>query len=207
MGYQTENDRLLYKFMEDSKAKGVTIAQTAMMWYPGDANGYQYARKRLHLLHERKEVLFYRSDVTNEYIYYRNMKDESKIKKPNNHDVINNNFYFNLLFHSCTVYEYKEKPIYKDGNGNKIIPDAFVIYRWKNSSNIKACFIETNIGHISSMERYERLYDTGFFQEKYGDFPYVVVLSEVDRNHVSERFVIVNMDLKCSNFVEKILML
>jgi hypothetical protein len=47
----------------------------------------------------------------------------------------------------------------------------------------------------------------GKIHEQYGNFPYVVVLSEVDRQHNSDNFEIINLDLKCSTFIKDILTL
>jgi hypothetical protein len=203
MGYLTENDRWLFRYLENSKSGGITISQAGMMLYPGDVNGYQYLRKRMKLLHERGLLKYFTSDVTNEYIYYKDLKDSKK--KPNNHDVLVNNFYAKLIYYGAEVYQYKEKPIYCDSVGKKTIPDGFCIYKW--NGKVKGCFIECNIGHVADIDRYERLFIEGKIHEQYGNFPYVVVLSEVDRQHNSDNFEIINLDLKCSTFIKDILTL
>jgi hypothetical protein len=200
MGYLTENDRWLFRYLEKTKSGGITIAQAGMMLYPGDVNGYQYLRKRMKILHDRKQLQYITSDVTNEYIYYKDLKDGKK--KPNNHDVLVNNFIAQLYFYNCNIIQYTEKQYWLD---NKVISDAFVVYGFGNK--YKAALIEMDLNHPTDIGKYERLFEDGCLQKQLGNFPYVVIMSPVCRNQSSDNFEVVHLDTKCTGFANKILTL
>jgi hypothetical protein len=196
MGYLTKNDRWLLKYLEDTKSRGITITQAGMMLYPGDVNGYQYMRKRMKILHERKLLQYVTNSITNEYIYFTDKKP------PNSHDVLVNNFIANLQYYKCEILEYKEKKYWLD---NKIMSDGFVIYKYLNK--YKAAFIEMDNKHATDINKYERLYTEGSTIQELGGFPYVVIMSSVDRHYESKNFLIVQLDIKCSEFASKVLSL
>jgi hypothetical protein len=205
----TKNDRIIFKYLEvdkNKKVKGITISQAGMMLRPGKryTYAYDYARKRLQRLHDMGFVKYFRNDVTDEYIYYLNddKKKSDEKNKPNIHDTLVNNFYANIVFYQCEVLHYQEKQRWLD---DKIISDSFIIYR--HGDKTKAAIIECDLNHPTQIEKYEKLYESNILQQEYGDFPYVVIMSPVDRKVSSENFVVVNIELDCSGFASKVLSL
>jgi hypothetical protein len=192
----TKNDHKMFKIIEGFKSKGATINQLGKIIYPGDENGYDYVRKRLNILHERKLIKRVTNDATDEYIYYE------REKVPNTHDCLVNNLYAMFSFYKFEILDYEEKPRFMN---DKVIPDALLIYKSKITGRPKAAFCELDLGHPTKIEKYKLLYASNEIQDEYGDFPYVVVVSKVDRKLSSENFEVISLDLKCSDFVTKII--
>jgi hypothetical protein len=144
-------------------------------------------------LREMGQVKFYKNHVTDEYIYYFD-------KRPTFHDNCIMNVYANLVYHNASILHFKKEQQFM---GGKVRADAFIAY--KAGDDTKIAIVEVDVGNQTRIEKYEELYEAGELQEKYGDFPLLLVLHSTDRTIDSSRFTVVNFDIKCSGFAEKVL--
>jgi hypothetical protein len=181
------------------KYNGFTIIQAGLMFFPKTRLNYDYARKRLCLLHERGLVRRYTSDITDEYIYY----DYDAKKPPREHEIFAMMPYSLLKYYDANILYYKRDQRFMN---DKIRPDAFMIFEFNGIK--KAIILEVNLGHEAEIQRLEDFCKTGELQDKLqGDFPIVLVLSNKDKKFYSDEFPIINLNLHADGFMEKILTL
>jgi hypothetical protein len=194
MGYLTKTDKLMLNYLE--KWGSFTITQAGLMFFRKNNNNYTYARKRLHILHERGIIKRYTSNITNEYIYYYNKKPTGE------HATFSMTPYALLQFYGASITYYKrEKKLWND----KIRVDFFTIFQFGDKR--KAIIGEVNLNYCD-IERLEEYYTTGELQEQLkGNFPIVMIMSEPYKEYKSDVLDIINCDLKCTEFASKVLSL
>jgi len=192
MAYLTKKDESIFKYL--NKYKGITIQQASLMFFPHNQHSYTYARLKLKKMYDKKQLKFYKNDITNEYIYYIDGNPKGLLT----HDILCMTLYANFIYYNINILYYNNHELLLNG---EIKPDGFIIYQFNNKT--KAAFIECDIFHETD-NKYEKLFETGIMQDKFGDFPNVIILNKTSQNKYSDNFTIINMDLKCSNFVEKV---
>lgn len=189
----SSRDRNILKYIEEFG--GITIQQAALLFFPDNPYNYDYARKRLKKMNDEHLIQKYSNFITDEYIYFSG-------KKPTPHNIFLMNFYINLKHAGANVVQFKREVNFL---GGAIRSDGFVIYEFGDKR--KAAILEIDISHPTAIAKYEPLFESGELQERLGDFPLIVIMSTVDRKCDSPNFTVINMDIKCKNFVSKILTL
>lgn len=184
----TPRDKRIIRFMED-KGLGITINQAAMMFFP-KSFAYDYARQRLRKLWKMGVLKRYKSNYSEEFIYY--LPD----KKPSFHDNAVLNVYANFINRGYKITEFKPPEFpFLDG---KYKSDAFIKAETEDEARI--VIAEVDLNTITNIKKYEEWYETKELQRKYGDFPLLLILTDVCRTYKSDYFEIVSMDIKCSDF-------
>jgi DNA-binding Lrp family transcriptional regulator len=184
----TSRDKKIIKFMED-KELGLTINQAALMFFPKNF-AYDYARQRLRKLWERGVLKRYKSNYSDEYIYFL------PEKKPSYHDNAVLNVYSNFVNRSYKITEFKPPEFaWMDG---KYKSDAFI--KAETEEEIRIIIVEVDLNTTTNIQKYEEWFETKELQRKYGDFPLLLILTDVDRTYKSDYFEIVSMDIKCTDF-------
>jgi hypothetical protein len=182
-----EKGKKIIKFMED-KDLGLTINQAALMFYPRKF-AYDYARLKLKKMWKMDCIKKYTSNYSNELIYYFD-------KKPSFHNNAVLNIYANFIGVGYKITEFRPPEcIWMEG---KYKSDGFIVA--ENDKEIRIAIIEVDHSNVTNMKKYEDLFESGELQRKYGVFPMVIILSDVERNYKSDNFTVVSMDIRCSNF-------
>ena len=186
----TQRDKIILKFMEDV-GLGLTIQQAAMFFPRKFA--YDYARQRMKKLWEMGAIKRYTSDYSNELIYYLD-------RKPSYHDNAILNIYAAFINAGYEVKDFRHE---LQLVGGKYRADGII--KAENEKEIRIALIEVDRYCSTNVRKYEEVYNLGDLQRKYGVFPMVIILSDVDRNYKSNHFEIVRLDIKCTDF-QKVLM-
>jgi hypothetical protein len=183
----TSRDKKILRFMEEY-GRGLTINQAALMYWPKKF-GYYYARIRLHKLwQEMKVIQRYTNHYTGELIYYFD-------KKPTFHNNVVLNVYANFVGAGYKITEFKKEC---EWLGGKYRSDAFI--KAETEEETRIVIVEVDFNCVTNIKKYEELYETGELQRKYGDFPMILILTDVERKYRSDNFEIVVLDIKCSTF-------
>jgi hypothetical protein len=182
-----EKGKKIIKFMEDTDL-GLTINQAALMYYPKKF-AYDYARLKLKKMWESGCIKRYTCNYSNELIYYLD-------KKPSFHNNAVLNVYANLVSAGYEIKEFRKPECeWMDG---KYKSDGFIIA--ENDKEIRIVIVEVDHSNVTNMKKYEELYESCELQRKYGVFPMVVILSDVERSYKSDNFTVITLDIKCSDF-------
>jgi hypothetical protein len=182
-----EKGKTIIKFMEDTDL-GLTINQAAHLFYT-DRFGYDYARIKLKRMWEKGLIKKYTNNYSDELIYYLD-------KKPSYHDNAVLNVYANFISRGYKITEF-EPPEFPWMDG-KYKSDAFI--KAETDEETRTVIVEVDLNTITNVKKYEEWYETKELQKKYGDFPLLLILTDVDRAYKSDYFEIVSMDIKCSDF-------
>lgn len=171
---------------------GITIKQCAKLFFNKAKYSEDLARKRLKKLYDN-EVLKYEEDwATNQRVYFNK-------KKPSSHSIMLMNFYAELICHGANVIQFEKE--YKVENICR--PDAFVIFQ--NNNKAKIAFLEVDMSHRTDISKYEKLFDTNMFQDQYGTFPELILISSTKEYETGYPFSIKVLDYSLRNFKEKVL--
>jgi hypothetical protein len=181
-----EKGKQIVKFMEDMDL-GLTINQAALMFYPRKF-AYDYARLKLKRMWEQGYIKRYTNDHSGEIIYYFD-------KKPSFHNNSVLNVYANFINAGYQIREFKKECEWLDG---KYRSDGFIAV--ENNKEIRLAAIEVDHANVTNMRKYDEIYWSGELQRKYGDFPMVIILSDVERNYSSDNYTTVTLDIRCSDF-------
>lgn len=179
-------DKKILRFMEEHNL-GLTISQAGMLFYQGKWR-YDYARIKLKKLWDKKVIRRYTSNYSDELIYYFE-------KKPSFHDNAVLNIYANFVAAGYKIEHFKSEQQWLDGD---IRSDAFIVA--DNPQEKRIVLVEVDLNSLTDIGKYERLYETGTLQRRYGVFPMLVILSDVERTYKSDNFEIVQLDIGCSEF-------
>lgn len=182
----TQRDKVILRFME-SVGLGLTIQQAALMFFPRKF-AYDYARQRMKKLWEMGAVKKYKSDYSEELVYYLN-------KKPSYHDNAVLNVYAAFTDAGYAITDFKHEFQIIDG---KYRADGFI--QAENDKEIRMVLIEVDRYSPTNIKKYEEVYESGELQERYGVFPMLIILSDVQRAYKSDNFAIVTLDIKCGEF-------
>jgi DNA-binding Lrp family transcriptional regulator len=182
----TSRDKRIIRFMED-KDLGLTINQAALMFFPKNF-AYDYARQRLRKLWEMGVLKRYKSNYSEEFIYYLN-------KKPSYHDNAVLNVYANFVKRGYKITEFKREMELMEG---KYRADGII--KAENENEIRTVLIEVDRYSPTNINKYDEVYESRELQRRYGVFPLVLILTDVDRTYKSDYFEIVTTDIKCSDF-------
>lgn len=173
-----------------------TIKQIADIFFQRQKYGYDMARKRLNQMVDNKK-LFRRKDYESNANIYTFEKNKAVRKS----DVIALDFYAKLINEGAEVLLFELQ--YTGFMDGKIRPDIFSAIKIENW--LIYFFVEIQTRHEkANIEKYERLYVTKQFQDKFQTttFPTVVVIEDVIHKdpYNSDNFKIVQMDLNMSGF-------
>lgn len=157
----TSRDYNIFNFID--RFSGITISQAGMVFFGNSKFSYDGARKRLRKLTDNGFLKYEEDFVTNKRIYYRK-------KKGSSHGMLLADFYANLIAEGAAVIEF-EKELQLDG----CRPDGFVVFQYKKIS--KMCFIEIDMQHKTNLDKYVKIYESGYFQKKYGTFPVIAIVT------------------------------
>jgi hypothetical protein len=182
----TPRDKKIIRFMEDINL-GLTIEQAALMFFPKKF-AYDYARQRLKKLWSMGATKRYANMYTNELIYYLD-------KKPSYHNNAILNVYSCFVAAGYKITSFKPEQQWMD---NKYRSDGLIIA--ENENEIRIVIIEVDHSSTTNLNKYEELYETGELQRLYGDFPMVLILSNIERSYKSESFTVIGLDMRCTNF-------
>lgn len=183
----TSRDKRIIKFMEELNL-GLTIQQAGQIFFPRKF-AYDYARQRLKILHKDYKIIKkYKNTATGEIIYYLD-------KKPTYHNNAVLNAYSNFIAAGYNIAHFKHEQQWMEG---KYRSDGFLIA--ENYNEIRMVIIEVDYSSPTNIQKYEELYEVGELQQKYGDFPMVLILSDIERTYQSKNFTIVNLDIRCTEF-------
>lgn len=173
-----------------------TIKQIADIFFQKQKYGYDMARKRLNQMVDNKK-LFRRKD----YDANSNIYTLEKSKPVRKSDIIAMDFYSKLINEGAEILLFeKEYTGFLDG---KIRPDIFSAIKIENW--LIYLFVEIQTRHAKAdIEKYEKLYATREFQNKFNTniFPTIVVIEDVVHKdqYKSEYFKVVQIDLNMSGF-------
>lgn len=123
--------------------------------------GYDSSRRALNKLVDKKLLKKHKDLVTGTYIYY-------KTTAITTHKLQGLRLYSYIYAAADEVIEFSRE--YKC---LKYISDGLVTY--KINGITKILIIEIDINHKTTVEKYESLFDTGYFQEKFGTFPRILI--------------------------------
>lgn len=178
------------------KYHAITINQCMRHFYTTEYR-YDVARKSLRELEKKGILQSYQHSITGEKVYYYDRKVSA-------HDLYILEFYSLLVEHGCTNIEFIKNPKYLKGN---IIPDGF--FKFEHDDYLYLCILEVDLSHKTTFDKfqsYEKLYRDGEFQEKYGTFPFIVVVSfDACLKYESNNFEVVYLPFSLDNFKNKIL--
>jgi hypothetical protein len=173
---------------------GLTINQAALLFFPKKF-AYDYARVRMKKMWEMNVLKRYTNNLTGELIYY--LPDE---KKPTLHNNAAMNIYANFKAAGYKITEFKTEKEWLEG---KYKSDAYIVAETDEVKRI--AIVEVDLSSLTNIKKYEELFETKQLQKEHGDFPMVVILSDVERSYKSDFFEVVTMDLRCSDFNSKVL--
>lgn len=184
----TKKDKQILEFIE--KWGSISINQCAQMFYPYRF-GYDYARQKLKKLKDRELLKVTHDPILDEHLYYAN-----KVPSPHNNALLN--FYTNLIAFKLPVKAFEREKTFKDIN---VRCDGFCV--WEGQYGAQIAVMEVDLYHNTNISKYDNNKD--WFIERFGDMPYLVILSLMHREIYNRDITIINMDLKCSEFMEKVL--
>jgi hypothetical protein len=130
--------------------------------------------------------------LLDEHLYYID-----KAPTPHNNAAIN--FYSNLIHYKYKVKAFDLKKQYN--YGKKVEADGFCV--WESQNGIQIALIEVDLYHNTDIHKYENIHDN--LVDLYGDMPYLIILSLTPRKVSSQNITIINLDLKCTDFMTKVL--
>lgn len=187
----TDRDNLILQFIE--QYGGITIKQASKLFFREAKYSDDIARKRLKKLAENEELKYDKDWVTNQRVYYTK-------KKPSSHTLVLLNLYSEIVGAGADIIEFEKE--YKIDNICR--PDGFVIFSYNGKG--KVVFIEVDMQNKTSLEKYQKLYETQLFQKEYGTFPEVIILCS-NRNYDIKGypFSIKLLDYKLTDLKQSIL--
>lgn len=171
---------------------GITIYQCAKMFFKKAKYGEDLARKRLKKL-ATEDILNYDQDwVTNQRVYFIK-------KKPSSHSLMLTNFYTELASLGAEIIEFNRE--YKLEGVCR--PDGFIVFTYNNKA--KLAFIEIDMQHKTNIDKYEKLFDTNLFQNEYGTFPQLIIISTSKEYKTDYPISIKILDYSLKDLREKVL--
>lgn len=160
----TYKDNKILEFVNEYG--GITIQQAFKLFF-NTKYGYDTARRRLKLLHEAGFLKVDRDFTTDLKIYYKN-------KKPSSHSIILLNFYTELINKGAEVILFQRE--------FKVIgarADAVIIYKIHGVGRI--ILVEVDLQHKTKITKYEKCFESKYFQQKYNTFPMIVLIEKRQR--------------------------
>ncbi|NFR85642.1 hypothetical protein FDE85_02355, partial [Clostridium botulinum] len=126
----TERDRQVLTWIENYKA--ITVSQASTLFFN---NSYESARRRLKQLEQMELLESSISVVLNNKFYFDN-------KAISDHNLLILEFVKTIKKHGCELIDLKIQPSYL---GDKIRPDAFIIFSYNN--NVYFILLEVDYIH------------------------------------------------------------
>jgi hypothetical protein len=185
----TKKDREILKFVE--KYGSLSINQAAHMFFPQNQHSYKYSLVKLKQLRDRELINAIHDPILDEHLYYFD-------KPPTAHSNALLNFYSNMIRFKRRITSFEREKQFDNG---KVRADDFIV--WDGEYGTQIAILEVDLYHNTDIKKYERIYDD--VVDTYGDFPYLIILSLMPRSVTSDKITIINMDLKCSDFMQKVL--
>lgn len=187
----TKRDNSILEFVDQHG--GITINQAAKLFFNNAKYKEDLSRKRLKKLADNNYLKFENNWSTNQRVYYLK-------KKPSSHSIMLLNFYVELLHYGSDILEFQKE--YKIDNICR--PDGFIIFSYGGKGKI--AFIEIDMQHKTNLEKYKKLFDTSLFQNEYGTFPQIIIISSTKEYKIEGYpFSIKILDYKLTNLKEDIL--
>lgn len=138
-------------------------------------------------------IKFYTNHISNERMYYME-------KKLSPHDILLFDFYANLVYNNCQIVEFVKEPRWLNG---KYRSDGFFVFKFNDV--LRACFVEVDLSHTTNFPKYQEIFESNELQEKYGGYPMLVVVGDVEQEYRNDNFDTIYLDFKMNNFAEKVL--
>jgi hypothetical protein len=160
----TSKDNKILEFVNEYG--GITIQQAHKLFF-NTKYGYDTARRRLKLLEEAEFIKVSRDFVTDLKIYYTH-------KKPSSHSIILLNFYCELISKGAEVILFQRE--------FKVIgarADALIIYKINGLGKI--ILVEVDLQHKTKISKYDKCFESKYFQQKYNTFPLIVIIEQRQR--------------------------
>lgn len=183
-----ERDREILRWIEDYKA--ISVPQATELFFNGI---YESARRRLKQLEAMQLLKSYKSQLSEEKVYYQD-------KKLKDHDLLVYDFIKEVYKQGGILRKLKLQPRYLKDN---IRPDAYIEFAYKR--NIYFIILEVDYTHYTSnskMQLYEKLYKEETLQKDcYGTFP-IIIISRPSLNDIrynSSNFEVIYTDLRFKN--------
>lgn len=187
----TKNDNEIINFCDTFG--GITINQCSKLFYKEAAYKKDLARKRLKKLFDEKYLKGEKDWATNQKVFFTK-------KKPSSHSIMIINYNIELITLGAEILEFSRE--YQIENICR--PDAFVVFKYNNKGKLN--FVEVDMSHKTNLKKYLDLYNTNIFQNKYGTFPEIVIISSTKEYDLKGYpFTIKVLDYKLNNMKENIL--
>ena len=182
----------------------ITVHQCANMFYFTSKNDDYEARRTLNRLVKSGQLKKYRQGFDSQSIYY--MYDYPNVGK---HEIILMDFYSLFIRYGMNIEHFQTKEL--EFCDRKIRLDGLIEFSFPEDNNIYSLLIEVDCTHPTTIERLEKLYDSGEVQEMFKDkigaedfLPDIVIITDRPNRKQSEYFNIIYLDHKLSDFVNKI---
>ena len=155
--------------------------------------GYDSARRTLSKLAEERLVKVSIDFATNKKVFYIK-------KKPSIHRIIIYNVYSKITTLVDKVLEFNVE--YKS---ESVISDGFIIY--KKDGIIKALLIEIDLQNRTKLNKYDKCYNSAYFQKKFNCFPRILIVNREGRAYktkvkYNKNINYIYCDYECSNLRE-----
>jgi hypothetical protein len=169
-------DRYILDAVEEFKS--LTIKQIGYMFFPKNQHNYYYARNRTKLLENKgfmKSTMF-----EGQKVFYMNEKSNITL-----HRKILLDFYSTMIYFGITIEDYKFEYHWMDG---KYKSDGMFIVNYSGVRFVIAC--EVDLTHNTNIRKYEYIYNSGFCQDKFGDFPFVVIINRNGKEYNHDSYTL-----------------
>jgi replication initiation and membrane attachment protein DnaB len=189
----TQRDRQILRFVEDFG--GITIWQSARMFFRESKRSYDLSRKRLKILHDMGLLKSITNKLTDEKIYCVD-------KKISPHTSYLLDVYSTLIYNGAKILSFQKEPKWLDGQFRS---DGFFLIEYNGVKRI-IC-VEIDVTSATNIDKYEAIFENNEFQKKYGVFPLIVIIDENPSPTYSNNFDVVYLNYKLNDFTEKVLAL
>lgn len=165
--YLKERDKKIRLFVEEYG--GITINICANIFFTSSNQKYMLASKRLRILYKNNYLKRYRKDIYSEVVYYLE-------KPPKDHTVKLLELYSRLYMIGDIIRFEKHCRVRTGGKDRQL--DGLIELQIKKDDEayIFPLIIEIDATHNTSLKRMQEIYESNFFQNEYGVFPYVLIV-------------------------------
>lgn len=166
----------------------LTAKQAAKIFFKNCNQAETLARRRFRSILKTGELLVYSDLKTNQKVYYAK-------KQPSLHTLKCLDVYAELVYYGADVLEFqREVKLYK------CTPDAYIAFKIGNKG--KMIFLEIDLYNKTNLEKYIPLFDSNEFQELYGIFPTIIIVSARPREIPEMPFKVVCLDFDLKGLIE-----
>jgi hypothetical protein len=188
-----QRDKKILIFIEQFGS--ISIYQCAKIFFSQANQSRDLARKRLRKLYDMGLLKYYTNPLSNERMYCVD-------KKISPHTTFLLDVYASFVESGANILEFYKEPQWLDG---KYRSDGFFLVEYNGKKRI--CCVEVDVTHTTDLNKYQEIYDSNIFQDKFGIFPLIIIVGEEIYPNNIDSFDIVFLDYKLNKFVEKVLAL